>query len=253
MTEASAAAKIASLGALRRTFGPVRRSVRATRSIGLICIVLGVVALVGGIVLAITSDAGMLCLSAIGLALVAFGVWAVRWSRAYTDLRVALHEQGLVYSAGGEDQVYRWDELAEIGQVIITPRHGDYDRRTSHTYRLVTHDGRKLVLNDRLQGITDLGQALQKAASPRLLEAALARFAQGETLTFGKLSVGREGLTLGRRTLAWGDLASAQLSGNHVYITAKGRKATWAGLPVRELPNVLVLLALIETHKSAAL
>jgi hypothetical protein len=252
MTEASAAARIASLGALRRTFGPVPRSVKTTHTVGSICIVLGAVAFVGGIVLAITSDAGMLCLSAIGLALVAFGVWAVRRSQADASLSVALYNQGLVYSVRGDQQVYRWDDLSEIWQVIFTPRHGDYGMRTSHTYRLVAHDGRRLTLDDRVEGITELGQALQKAASPHQLEAALARFAQGETLTFGRLSVGGEGLTLGRRTLAWGDLASAQLSCNHVYITAKGRKATWAGLPVRELPNVLVLLALVEAHKSAA-
>lgn len=255
MTDRSTPPLAAPLGALRASYGPAARSVRATRTVGLICIILGAAALVGGIVLALARDTGLLCLSVIGLALVVFGLWSVRRSEADASLRAALYEEGLLYSAGGAQEAYRWEDLSEVWQEVISReyRNAGHLRQTTHTYRLVMRDGRRLALDDRLQGIGELGEALQKAALPRLFWDALARYQRGETLAFGKLSLSREGLALGGRTLAWGDLGPVEVGDGQLYIAEAGRSARWAELPVHEVPNVFVLLALVQARQAGKL
>ena len=79
-----------------------------------------------------------------------------------------------------------------------------------------------------------------------LLPLAFDRYMEGKSLTFGPLSVDVEGLTHGKSFLPWGEVNEVKLAMGMFTVTQKGKWLSWCKIGVASLPNLFVLLALVD-------
>lgn len=127
-----------------------------------------VVGFIPGLVVALIADLWpALVIGPILGAIVAFS-WARRlnFDAAVTEAR--LHERGVVFVDGRGTHALAWDEIASIEgkhvkNVGSTPI-GDFEGTTTHTYALRTRDGTGFWLDDRIDNVAVLADALARAS-----------------------------------------------------------------------------------------
>lgn len=116
-------------------------------------------------------------------------------------------------------------------------------------YLLVDRMGDCLVLDDRLEGLQDLGVLLEQNILPGLLEDAERRYRAGEMIPFGPLQVQRDhGLQHADRYIPWMMLAQLVVRRGYLEVHLKKGMVRTVVLPVSKLPNLPVLLALVGGH-----
>ena len=161
-----------------------------------------------------------------------------------TGLRIAVFAEGLARIARDGTTVFRWDDIVEVRQSIVRQRGGG---GTTHVYRILDGQGRKAMFDDKIGGVKALGETIQQEVTRRLLPKSLVAYNAGETLTFGKFSLSKEGLSRGKEALPWDEVESVAPSIGRIEVKRKGKRLTWASQAVADIPNVYVLIALTKT------
>jgi hypothetical protein len=101
-----------------------------------------------------------------------------------------------------------------------------------------------------LSSYAGLGELIEEQLIQRQLPQAIAGYQQGQTVSFGQFMVHRQGLSDGVKTLAWGELADIQVSGAAIQITKKPANLPWFQLNAATIPNVAVLIALLNAIRN---
>jgi hypothetical protein len=78
------------------------------------------------------------------------------------------------------------------------------------------------------------------------------RFEEGDALEFGNIKVSKEGLSYSGKDLSWLQVSQVACAGGYFAIKQEGGWGLWCSLPVKEIPNVLVMLELINRVKRVA-
>jgi hypothetical protein len=162
------------------------------------------------------------------------------------NLRVDVHEAGLVVRRGPQAEPIAWDDAEAVFQRIVTQ-----GRSTSHQFRLRTRGGRTLVFNDHLVDVAHLGATIQEEIARRELPRALATCRKGGTVTFHTLQVSEQGLTVGAgKSLPWPEVDQVKLETNklvgQVSVYRPGSWKAWVGVPAARVPNLAVLFGLLR-------
>jgi hypothetical protein len=179
-----------------------------------------------------------------GLICLGVTVWAINEWRLKHNLRVLLFPEGFVHFRGGRVNVFLWDEITEVYQSMQrTHRMG---RGVQRSYTVKSAQGQKSVLTGELAGIAALGDHIQEEVTRRLLPRSLAEYQAGQTLSFGKLSLDKGGLTLGSQALPWDQVEETRIDRGVLTIRAKGRRLPWAGLTASGTPNLPTLLTVLD-------
>jgi hypothetical protein len=63
---------------------------------------------------------------------------------------------------------------------------------------------------------------------------------------FGPLAVSQMGLTKGNQTVPWSEIHGVQVQKGYIKIKKQGRWFNFANVPVSSVPNVFVLLSLVD-------
>lgn len=202
---------------------------------------------------------------AFGLMVGLLGVWlAIRAIRKRNlGKRVGVYAEGMAYTQQGKTHIIGWDDISSVWQ-DTTARYFRQPWQTQHRYAGTTHrytlqlgDGSRFTFDDALANVGELGRVVQQETLHRLLPRLLEGYEAGETLSFGKLSLSKDGISKGYMTMPWEQVKNVEIYEGflNIYsqkepsigklILSKG-KGDWASLPVAKIPNVLVFKAAVD-------
>jgi hypothetical protein len=180
----------------------------------------------------------------VGAAALLIGAWWLRRSWKCLTWRVAVHADGLFSNDECRTTTCRWDDVAEVWEDVTRHVLNNKPLYRTHRFTLRLRDGRMLVLDDRLQGIDALADAIRAEVYPRLLQRAREQWKRGEALAFGPVRLERVGVWQGAELLPWGELSDAAVE-RGVLEMRRGERC-WRRLTVARTPNYAVFLTLVR-------
>jgi hypothetical protein len=212
------------------------------------------------------------------------GVYHLRSGRSRGK---ALHEwayagdEGLILEHANPAlaEVLRWDELGSVYRLWSEHYHPgvseDEMYRLPAGHRLVCRGGREVVLPVEYANVLDpyrnvgrfvaaampaeaaatvprfptLGEVVEESLNRKLLPGAINSYQRGERVSFGPLSLDRQGIRIPAddALLAWQEVENVATDGPVLVITRRGSRDAWRTLDEAVVPNVSVLKALIAT------
>ena len=147
-------------------------------------------------------------------------------------------------------KVIRWEEIGTIWHTIKRSPTSLF--LLAHFYTICCHDGYTLTFSGPRRSLAGLSKTLEDQFTRRYLPFQLADYRAGRTLHFGPLSLNREGITAGNKTLSWEHVANIALEQDRqvVIYTTSLHQESWASLPAIKIPNLCLLLALYRRIRS---
>lgn len=244
------------LGAHRATYEPKPERWIGTAVAG--------TALVLAIVLAVGSgNVGLgVCVALLAAAFAAMTAGKVQSARRGHNAKLALFEHGAVFTgADGRRHTFFWGSVSVLRYVVESRKYGTVVRW--HAYTLREPGGPAVVLGDAggparrdIEGATmvrgpaftdadDWGRRIEDAVVKAQLPRAVATVANGAALTFGPITVQRDGVTANGRTVPWSDVEHFRIVYNARFeIVPRGQRSPLVKVPISTVPNFAVLYAL---------
>jgi hypothetical protein len=190
--------------------------------------------------------------------LITFQVCLLQWGFSLGH-RIVLHEHGLVARTPGKTQQVRWEDVGAVYHHMFNPSRLDAGQETW----IVTRGGEKVQLPRRVAGLFAAYREICDRVQARLLQELRQKISASQTVAFGDdLRVSRGGLEWRDRLLPLADVK--KLLWGVEYDPAK--RSRWAvrsflgvldpagyeRLPTKSLPNLPVLLELLESDHHVA-
>lgn len=162
-------------------------------------------------------------------------------------LTLSVHAEGLLLNRGGRPLAIGWPSIEAV--FASRTAYGVFGlqlgRRTACS--LLLADGRRLRLDSRLDRMSRLVDLIREHLYPRLIHGYRQKLRAGEELSFGPLSIGKRGVALGRRTIAWDANPRAALQAGKLQLSyLEDGELKRVALPAHRIPNVDLCAQLIE-------
>jgi len=180
------------------------------------------------------------------LGVLLFGIWL--WQRTR---QVQVYERGFHYQHGSRSLLVRWEEIAAIWRRSVRHSVHFIPVGTSHTFSIQTYGGESLKLTGSIGGVAALGDEIQVAALPYVLSRAMGQLQAGQHVAFSKLQVHQLGLHNGKQLLPWNEVGAITMRNGYLIIKHQGQWRAWLQLPSAQIPNLLVLLTLLDQRQPA--
>jgi hypothetical protein len=195
---------------------------------------------------------------------VAFGLlFAYSW--LWTKTRVTLHEEGISYKSPFGEKDLRWDEITEtrygqqpinaaahfglIGWLVAAMARGN--NKVIRSLELI--GPHKIVLNSNIRDVAELVRLVLAAVNPRLRKDAERILNSGGTVSFGKISLSPGGVVWkSKEPIPYSALVKCKIDGSMLRVKAEGKWLDNIAVTAKKVPNIFVLLDLIEEKRSTA-
>jgi Family of unknown function (DUF6585) len=198
------------------------------------------------------------------------GLPALLLRRSARGRGVDAYADGFVYRTRRKSQVWRWADIDDlfvvaeqrevhsrpksvieflIETVVETITKALLPKRAKYRvlYRL-TGQGRKLTINWTIRDHHELGMLVSDRLKERRMPSLIGSLRAGETLHFGRLDLGPEGLIDTRpktpKLLPWNALPTVSESRYGVVVNEAGRKRPWITAEGKDVPNANILAAI---------
>ena len=237
---------------------------RAGRFIMGLCWVLGVLAVLVGLGMLVgvifllaeglaKGGQGVFKLAFLALGALSVGIGLIRKARSSGGMRVFVCADGIARLQKGQIEVMRWEDVNAVRRVV-NAKNQELVISSAAQLLLVDREGRQMVFNETVSDLGELRRMVEEQTLKFMLLPAVEAFQGGAVIGFGEISVGREGLQIGRETLPWELFDSAEVAKGRlvIYDSSNGKKR-FGQVDVSKVPNVHVLLALAEyvrTHQT---
>lgn len=214
-------------------------------------IIYGILAFVVGAIFLLAAFAGddsstLIIFLVLALAFVAMGLAVILTPIFRHSWRVYVCSDGFAFVRGGRVDAFRWDQIEAMWQAITRRySYGVYVGAT-HKYTVRRKDGVQVVFNDRFAQVEDLGNALSRAITDVVFPQVLAAYNAGQTITFGSLSIGLQGVSNGRETLPWNQIKEIGVNRGVISVRREGKWLSWSTIYASRVPNLFVFLALVN-------
>jgi hypothetical protein len=184
----------------------------------------------------------------IGVGLLYLLTSSTGWQRLRQNrgLRVFAFPAGLARVQDEAVDVVRWEEIATITRAVLWEPEQESPLDGAIRFTLLTNDGRVYLFDELLPGLRDLRRYVERYTLPHLFPPALDAWEEGREVPFGKLSANRVGLTCDRLVLPWALCGSVEVVKGMLVVKRSRAWIAFCKIPLREVPNVHVLLALAE-------
>lgn len=159
--------------------------------------------------------------------------------------RVYVFERGFIFTDGGQPDIFRWQEVRAIWWEELNRT--DEFRSTIQRYTVERFDGHRVVFDNKIRKVQDLGTILCEQVAQAMWPQTFADYQAGKVIPFGALHVSRQGVSKGRKLLPWADIAEIKLSYGYVNIHQKGKLRKWTEVPVGDIPNLFLLRTLTRS------
>ncbi len=185
--------------------------------------------------------AGLVAVALIGL--VAFLAY-----RAYQQrgTHVVVLEKGLARVGGKQTAVIPWDDVQAVWQAVTVHYTNGIKTGTTHVYTAQTKDGQQHRFNDGVKNVETLGNTIQKEVTARLMPRYVDAYNKGGTLTFGKLTLNKAGLSNGRETIPWGEVQQVTINRGIINVRKAGKWFGWSSQTAAQTPNLFIFLNVID-------
>jgi len=225
------------LGELAATYKP-----KYTNAFAIIGIALGVtivdIAAVVGIYLA-----GWIVWYLLAIPIIVI-VWAIN-ALIHCNLRVYIFTNGFIRAVGRQGDVVRWDQVRAIWEKVT--RSGGYrSGNLTYTYTVQRSDNAIFKQGSPLINSRDMGFRMMRAVVQVHLPPARAAYDAGQTLTFGPINVNMQGLNNGKELIPWNQIGKVTTQQGVVCIEQNGHVIKWASVKSADVPNLSVLIALVN-------
>jgi len=202
--------------------------------------------------------------SVLAFVTVAFGLlFAYSW--LWTKTRVTLHEEGISYKSPFGEKDLRWDEITEtrygqqpinaaahfglIGWLVAAMTRGN--NKVIRSLELI--GPHKIVLNSNIRDVAELVRLVLAAVNPRLRKDAERILNSGGTVSFGKISLSPGGVVWkSKEPIPYSALVKCKIDGSMLRVKAEGKWLDNIAVTAKKVPNIFVLLDLIEEKRSTA-
>jgi hypothetical protein len=163
------------------------------------------------------------------------------------------YEHGLINIGVGQagPAVIRWDEASVLQDVTRHLRNGSHTH-TTYLYKLSSPDGTQTAVSGIIGGVGGMerpeewGNAIQSAVTSAQLPRAAAALGRGETVAFGDITVGRDGISAQGKYVGWDQLQEIRVKDGYVSLKVAGRWRSLSTTAVSSIPNYFVFHALAE-------
>ncbi|MBI2389086.1 MAG: hypothetical protein HYV09_05665 [Deltaproteobacteria bacterium] len=192
------------------------------------------------------------------LCAVAFVHALIVWDfRRHADVEVHVHRDGLRVHLAGAWRTLAWDDVKtyttrvdRVGSSIMTMNWWSSVART----RVIvgTREGDEIELTSAIDGLLKIGARIRSESLSRLRRTARAELDAGKSLTFGRLSLDRDGIYRGSQMLPWSELESVEVDRGDIVVRRKKARLAWSRDPYPGTPNAHLFVDLLERHLKRA-
>jgi len=173
------------------------------------------------------------------------GVGGARQIWKAKGLRVLVFAEGLARVQGDTVEVLRWPDVRTVRRACLTSF--ERGRRAPARKLILTGaDGKEFEFAESLSGWRDLRELVEQYTLCHLFPQVLEAYEAGEEVAFGQISAGPEGLRSGGRLLPWPECEAVEVANGMLTVKAGGAWLSFCKVPLQKLPNVHVLIALVE-------
>ena len=181
----------------------------------------------------------------------------------WTKTRVSLHDEGICYKSPFRERDLRWDEITETRygqQPINAGAHfgligwlfAPLARSNNKMFRSFELIGpQKITINSNLRDVEEVVRLSLAAVNPRLRQDAERLLSSGGTVSFGKISLSPIGVIWkSKEPIPYAALMKCKIDGSMLRMKAEGKWLDNIAIAAKKVPNVFILLDLIETKRS---
>lgn len=168
------------------------------------------------------------------------------WSQWMGIQSAVTYRDGFAYQQGGTAHVWPYQEIAAIfsDEVFHSSRRRGY---TSRSYTLIKKSGEKItLLGDQLQGTTTLIGTIKRRVVALLDQPLQQAYAEGQPVTFGPVTVSKQGIQAGSKQFAWGDVLNVEVKSGNLIVNL--RQGGSHKIRAKAIPNIESLCQLIGVN-----
>lgn len=182
-------------------------------------------------------------------------VWSAKRS-------ISIHSEGVSYKSLAGETDLRWDEIVETryGQqpVNVYAHFGliglllSIGRRQGLQRSLEIIGPRRIKISPQIKNNPEAIRLVLDQVNPRIRQEAERQLNSGGTVPFGNLSLSPMGVIWkGKDPIPYGAIAKCRIDGTFLRIKAEGKWLDNVAVGAKRVPNIFVLLDLIEQRRSA--
>ncbi|MCI0580797.1 MAG: hypothetical protein L0332_09505 [Chloroflexi bacterium] len=168
---------------------------------------------------------------------------ASQWNKA-----IVLYQNGLAFRNRRGLQEWRWEDIRFVQAQIVRYSYYGVPTGTRQTYMFSNHKGEHLVLDQTISQAEELADRIHQVTTPILLSLAAEAYQAGQPVSFGPITVGKQGVTCRGKTYSWDEVQSLSVKDGRVQIEKRGGGFFSGGTSVlaSEVYNLTVLLGLLQ-------
>ncbi len=264
MTGPEQAGEAASLGTLERAFAVSRATLVLVSLLSLTGVVLAVLFLIGLVFFVqVTPGQQVEALvfdSVFALPVILLVIILIRTLIATYTAGAFVFPDGMVMRRNGRHTAIRWEEIASVHLKMRRRQalwmhvflHAFFllfflqSLQSRQRYSLHLYDGTVLKIPTILHDVGTLGALVGMHTARVLLPRARATYDIGGTVGFGALSLSRDGLRRGKKTLSLDELSLIDPRNGMLRVIRIGKKRPWTTVPAAKVPNIALLHALLD-------
>jgi hypothetical protein len=244
------------LGNPRTDYGIAARVANRRIITGIVVFIIGIAMGIWGVgILASSSgsssDNGSLAIVLFIAALILGGFGLIAWIRAIalknSNLHIYVCDNGLIYTIGNAaPQPFPWNQVQAVWRSVTRHYRNGIYTGTTFLYTIQRNDGYRIVLNNNIRGIESLGNVISDRITKLLLPQVIQAYTNGQTVSFGALSLNQQGLGNGSEILPWPQVEAVDVKNGFISVKRQGAWLRWSRVAAADIPNLFVFLALID-------
>jgi Family of unknown function (DUF6585) len=165
---------------------------------------------------------------------------------------VVIFERGIVVVYGRRPIVVPWPKVLTVRrQITEYPDRGGQASRIRPTKFDIALDCEGLAplhLSEEFQDIGVLDERIESEVVRHRLDETVRLVKAGETVSFGPLAVGPQGIDNGRSILSWDQVLDVRVTAGRVIVLEDSPLLSWCDHRVRDIPNLAIFLALVRSQ-----
>ncbi|MBN0047106.1 hypothetical protein JS756_23970 [Streptomyces actuosus] len=175
------------------------------------------------------------------------------FSRKAAARRLHFFEHGLIeIDRKGRAAAFRWDSMMALQEVTETYVNG-FHTATMYRYTLHKKDGTVRKITNFYDQPENWGPFIQQEIASAQLPGMLRMLDEGQQLTFGDVSLNRGGIATPKRgAVTWAEIEDVRVDNGRVALRKSGKWLSWSSKPVKNIPNFVLFLALVDHLRRSA-
>ncbi|MFF3614876.1 DUF6585 family protein [Streptomyces sp. NPDC002580] len=187
-------------------------------------------------------------------------IWFVRmamqtpnFSRKAAARRLYFFEQGLIETdRKGRPLAFRWDSTVALQEITESYVNGIHVS-TGHRYTLRKQDGTARKVTNFYDEPERWGPFIQQEIAAAQMPGMLRMLEEGRQLAFGDISLDRDGVATAKRGgVTWPEIEDVRVDNGMLALRKAGKWLSWSSKPVKNIPNFLLFLALVDHLRRSA-